>query len=155
MRISDEELELFRDWQPGDSITIDANSVGMLIQEVIRARVALRAYNKLDDIHSNCTECEGLEPSELCARCWVHADFARLRMREIIEEIGDKPYPEDGETIPHPPLNVFDALFAGGTNDAAADEADAGDTRDEESLEDHQIQGLGAFRDVFDAGGEQ
>ena len=32
---------------------------------------------------------------------------------------------------------------------------DAGDTRDEESLEDHQIQGLGAFRDVFDAGGEQ
>jgi len=59
MRISDEELELFRDWQPGDSITIDANSVGMLIQEVIRARVALRAYNKLDDIHSNCTECEG------------------------------------------------------------------------------------------------
>jgi len=96
MRISDEELELFRDWQPGDSITIDANSVGMLIQEVIRARVALLAYNKLDDIHSNCTECEGLEPSELCARCWVHADFARLRMREIIEEIGDKPYPEDG-----------------------------------------------------------
>ena len=41
MRISDEELELFRDWQPGDSITIDANSVGMLIQEGIRCRAAL------------------------------------------------------------------------------------------------------------------
>jgi hypothetical protein len=25
----------------------------------------------------------------------------------------------------------------------------------EESLEDHNIQGLGAYRDVFDAGGEQ
>ena len=35
------------------------------------------------------------------------------------------------------------------------DGADEGDTRDEESLEDHNIQGLGAFRDVFDAGGEQ
>ena len=132
MTISDAELDLFRDWQPGDSITIDANSVGMLIQEIIRARVALRAYNKLDDIHSNCTECEGLEPPELCTRCWVHADFARLRMREIIEEIGDKPYP-----------------------DVTGNGADEGDTRDEESLEDHNIQGLGAFRDVFDAGGEQ
>jgi hypothetical protein len=39
MRISDEELELFRNWQPGDSITMDMNSVGMLIQEVIRSRV--------------------------------------------------------------------------------------------------------------------
>ena len=26
---------------------------------------------------------------------------------------------------------------------------------DEESLEDHNIQGLGAYRDVFDADGEQ
>ena len=42
MHISDEELELFRNWQPGDSITMDMNSVGMLIQEVIRSRVALR-----------------------------------------------------------------------------------------------------------------
>jgi len=41
MRISDEELDLFRNWQPGDSITIDANSVGFLIQEVIRTRAAL------------------------------------------------------------------------------------------------------------------
>jgi hypothetical protein len=42
--------------------------------------------------------------------------------------------------------------------DAEADRDDGrepGDTRDEESLEDHQIQGLGAFRDVFDADGEQ
>jgi hypothetical protein len=42
--------------------------------------------------------------------------------------------------------------------DAEADGDDGrepGDTRDEESLEDHQIQGLGAFRDVFDADGEQ
>jgi hypothetical protein len=42
--------------------------------------------------------------------------------------------------------------------DAEADRDDGrepGDTRDEESLEDHQIQGLGAFRDVFDAGSEQ
>ena len=42
--------------------------------------------------------------------------------------------------------------------DAEADRNDGrepGDTRDEESLEDHNIQGLGAFRDVFDAGGEQ
>ena len=88
MRISDEELELFRDWQPGDSITMDMNSVGMLIQEVIRSRVALRAYNKLDDMHSNCPECEGLMPPELCEKCWIWADFARLRMREIIEQIG-------------------------------------------------------------------
>jgi hypothetical protein len=41
MHITDEELELFRNWQPGDSITMDANSVGMLIQEVIRSRAAL------------------------------------------------------------------------------------------------------------------
>ena len=41
MRISDAELELFRYWQPGDSITIDVNSVGFLIQEVIRTRAAL------------------------------------------------------------------------------------------------------------------
>ena len=42
--------------------------------------------------------------------------------------------------------------------DAEADRNDGrepGDTRDEESLEDHNIQGLGAYRDVFDAGGEQ
>jgi len=39
--------------------------------------------------------------------------------------------------------------------DSDADARDEGDTRDEESLEDHNIQGLGAFRDVFDAGGEQ
>jgi hypothetical protein len=32
MHITDEELELFRDWQPGDSITMDANSVGMRMQ---------------------------------------------------------------------------------------------------------------------------
>lgn len=39
--------------------------------------------------------------------------------------------------------------------DAEADGNDGrepGDTRDEESLEDHNIQGLGAYRDVFDAG---
>ena len=41
MHISDEELELFRNWQPGDSITMDANSVGLLIQELIRSRAAL------------------------------------------------------------------------------------------------------------------
>jgi len=44
------------------------------------------------------------------------------------------------------------------TADAEADRDDGrepGDTRDEESLEDHNIQGLGAYRDVFDAGGEQ
>ena len=39
--------------------------------------------------------------------------------------------------------------------DAEADARDEGDTRDEESLEDHNIQGLGAYRDVFDADGEQ
>jgi hypothetical protein len=42
--------------------------------------------------------------------------------------------------------------------DAEADRDDGrepGDSRDEESLEDHNIQGLGAYRDVFDAGGEQ
>ena len=39
--------------------------------------------------------------------------------------------------------------------DAEADARDEGDTRDEESLEDHNIQGLGADRDVFDADGEQ
>ena len=42
--------------------------------------------------------------------------------------------------------------------DAEADRDDGrepDDTRDEESLEDHNIQGLGAYRDVFDAGGEQ
>jgi hypothetical protein len=42
--------------------------------------------------------------------------------------------------------------------DAEADRNDGrepGDTRGEESLEDHNIQGLGAYRDVFDAGGEQ
>jgi hypothetical protein len=39
--------------------------------------------------------------------------------------------------------------------DAEADARDEGDTREEESLEDHNIQGLGAYRDVFDAGGEQ
>ena len=41
MRISDEELDLFRNWRPGDSITMDANSVGFLIQEVIRSRAVL------------------------------------------------------------------------------------------------------------------
>jgi hypothetical protein len=41
MTISDAELELFRDWKPGDWITVDANSVGMLIQEVIRSRATL------------------------------------------------------------------------------------------------------------------
>ena len=42
--------------------------------------------------------------------------------------------------------------------DVEADRNDGrepGDTRDEESLEDHNIQGLGAYRDVFDADGEQ
>jgi hypothetical protein len=45
-----------------------------------------------------------------------------------------------------------------GRAEAEADRNDGrepGDTRDEESLEDHNIQGLGAYRDVFDADGEQ
>lgn len=33
-RISDEELNLFIDWKPGQMITIDMNSIGSLIQEV-------------------------------------------------------------------------------------------------------------------------
>jgi hypothetical protein len=59
MPISDDELDLFKDWQPGDSITIDANSVGMLIQEVIQSRATIRAWSDLDDERSNCEECEG------------------------------------------------------------------------------------------------
>ena len=52
------------------------------------------------------------------------------------------------------PQCIADKLVA----EAEADRNDGrepGDTRDEESLEDHNIQGLGAYRDVFDAGGEQ
>lgn len=38
MRISDEELNLFKNWEPGDQITIDMVSVGLLIQEVRESR---------------------------------------------------------------------------------------------------------------------
>ena len=55
--------------------------------------------------------------------------------------------------------HIADKLISeGNVPGAEADRNDGrepGDTRDEESLEDHNIQGLGAFRDVFDADGEQ
>lgn len=41
-RISDEELDLFRDWKLGQPITIDMNSIGSLIQEVRAARTSIR-----------------------------------------------------------------------------------------------------------------
>jgi hypothetical protein len=41
MEISDEELELFRDWKPGQLITIDQVSIGLLIQEVLAKRAYL------------------------------------------------------------------------------------------------------------------
>lgn len=39
--VSDEELDLFADWKPGKSITIDTNSIGFLIQEVAAHRSRL------------------------------------------------------------------------------------------------------------------
>lgn len=46
MRVSDEELALFDNWKPGSDarITIDQNSVGLLIQEVSVTRKAIRAF---------------------------------------------------------------------------------------------------------------
>ena len=52
-------------------------------------------------------------------------------------------------------ISVKERLPEPSKADADADARDEGDTRDEESLEDHNIQGLGAYRDVFDADGEQ
>ena len=89
MYVSDAELALFQDWQPGESITIDANSVGMLIQEVRKSRAALRAYSALDDMHDNCSECEEtMQDPACCEICQPFADTARLQMRAIIEQIG-------------------------------------------------------------------
>ena len=109
MHISDAELALFKDWKPGEPITIDQTSIGLLILEAIESRAALRAYDKLDDFHANCQNCDGCEQPEACEKCWPYADDARLKMRAIIEKI-------DGY-VPEPTL--------------------------------------GAYRDVFDAGGEQ
>ena len=91
MIISDAELELFRDWQPGDSITIDANSVGILIHEVIQSRDAIRAWSDLDDERSNCEECEGMQAPETCSVCAPKSGAVLLKMRAIIEQIGEKP----------------------------------------------------------------
>jgi predicted methyltransferase len=33
--------------------------VGLLIQEIIQSRAAIRAWSDLDDERSNCEECEG------------------------------------------------------------------------------------------------
>ena len=89
MRISDAELDLFKDWQPGDSITMDANSVGLLIQEIIQSRAAIRAWSDLDDERSNCEECEGMQAPETCSMCAPKAGAVLLKMRAIIEKIGE------------------------------------------------------------------
>ena len=41
---------------------------------------ALKAYERLDDFHANCPECDGLEQPELCEKCFPLADDARLKM---------------------------------------------------------------------------
>ncbi len=63
-------------------------------------------------------------------------------------------YMQDGLTIEQAVDRV--QMIAAADSEADRDDGrEPGDTRDEESLEDHNIQGLGAYRDVFDAGGEQ
>ena len=90
LRISDAELDLFKDWQPGDSITMDANSVGLLIQEIIQSRAAIRAWSDLDDERSNCEECEGMQAPETCSMCAPKAGAVLLKMRAIhVSEIGE------------------------------------------------------------------
>ena len=96
----------------------------------------------------------------------------RLTSQERTEYQMEKDYMVHGATLPTRKLSdVVDELIHHDESrtdeklrqmiaaaDAEADGDDGrepGDTRDEESLEDHNIQGLGAYRDVFDADGEQ
>jgi hypothetical protein len=51
---------------------------------------ALKAYEKLDDFHANCEECDGLEQPETCAKCFPLADDARLKMRAAIEKAEER-----------------------------------------------------------------
>jgi len=60
------------------------NCIACIRNERDEALEALRAYQKLDDAHANCDECEGLEQPDTCAKCFPLADAARLKMRAVL-----------------------------------------------------------------------
>jgi len=45
---------------------------------------ALKAYQRLDDAHANCKECDGEVMPELCEACFPLAYYARLKRRAAI-----------------------------------------------------------------------
>jgi hypothetical protein len=98
-----------------------------------------------------CPRCDGMNLS--CEFCDGRGHVLSSQAREYRRQFNVD------ELIRHDESRTDEKLLhAIAAADAEADRDDGrepGDTRDEESLEDHNIQGLGAFRDVFDAGGEQ
>jgi hypothetical protein len=68
----------------GGSVTVEADANARLIAAAPEMFEALEAYERLDDAHANCDECEGLTQSEGCEKCFPLADDARLKMRAAI-----------------------------------------------------------------------
>lgn len=64
---------------------LSQDEIAAMIEEAVRPLVeALEAYERLDDAHANCPECEGDLQPELCAECFPLADAARLGMRAAL-----------------------------------------------------------------------
>ena len=83
----------------------------------------------------------------------------RVEARRLVRVTGERVEFNVDELIRHDESRTDEKLrqmIAAADSEADGNDGrEPGDTRDEESLEDHNIQGLGAYRDVFDAGGEQ
>ncbi len=58
-----------------------------LASEAAEMKAALEAYEKLDDAHANCEECDGETAPEACGKCFPFADDARLRMRAALDRV--------------------------------------------------------------------
>jgi len=71
MRISDEELALFKGWKPGEAITIDQVSIGLLIQEVIASRSTQTASGAARE------DGVGVDRTGMCEKCLAECTFVR------------------------------------------------------------------------------
>ena len=57
-----------------------------LLAERERFIEALKAYERLDDYHANCDDCDGVPAPEACDKCFPFADDARLKMRAALAD---------------------------------------------------------------------
>ena len=120
-------------------------------------RTDVSKCNRCRDTGFYCAHCD--KPMDEC-ECIDDGSKNLATCNCTFPNLAEKPLPvEVDELMRHDESRTDEKLRQLiAATDAEADRNDGrepGDTRDEESLEDHNIQGLGAYRDVFDADGEQ